>query len=216
VNRATRIIVSVVGVLLAVAGIDHGVFEILQGNAPTSGPLIQAIGDQQQMWYYGTEEAFTVLPTFLSTGISAVVVSLALGIWAVGFVHTPRGALVFGLLCVLLFLVGGGIAAAVTIVPPTWAAAGRINRPLTWWRRVLPVQGRRILAGLWPYTLTLASVSFLLGLSIAVFGYVPGMSDPERVFNVCWAFIFGGGLGGILLSFVAGFAHDIEAQEPVP
>ena len=211
-NRATRTIVSVVGMLLALAGIDHGFFEILQGNAPTNGLIIQAIGDEQQMWFYGTEEAFTVLPTFLLTGVAAVTVSLGLGIWAVGYVHTRHGARVFGLLCVLLFLVGGGIAAAMTLAPITWAAATRIHRPLTWWRRVLPARARPMLARLWPYSLSLASASFLIGLSIAVFGYVPGVHDPERIFAVCWAFVFGGGLGGFLLSFVAGFASDIEAQ----
>jgi hypothetical protein len=57
-NRATKIIVSTIGVILAIAGLAHGIPEILQGNRPTEGLIIQAIGPDHQMWQYGTEEAF--------------------------------------------------------------------------------------------------------------------------------------------------------------
>lgn len=210
-NRATRIIVSTVGVILGIAGMNHGLFEVLQGNTPTEGLIIQAIGDAHQMWYYGTEEAFTIIPNFLVTGILAMTVSLAIIVWSVGFVHRKRGAAIFGLLFVVLFLVGGGIAQVVFFVP-TWAVATRINKPLTWWRKFLPEKMRRVLAKLWPYTLTVASMSFLIGLFIAITGFVPGVSksNPELILTICWSFIFGGGLGTMLLTFVAGVAYDIQ------
>ena len=110
-NRATRIIVAVIGVLLGIAGMEHGFFEVLQGNTPTDGLIIQAIGDAHQMWFYGTEEAFTVVPNFLITGILTMGVGLAITIWSVGFIQTEKGPLVLGLLFIALFLVGGGIAA---------------------------------------------------------------------------------------------------------
>jgi hypothetical protein len=119
------------------------------------------------------------------------------------------------LLFILLFLVGGGIAAQIMFVPVTWAAATRINKPLIWWRKVLSENVRRVLAKLWLAFLVIGSISFLIGLSIAIFGFVPGESNPERILSICWSFIFTGGLGMFLLSFVAGFAHDIQqsAQE---
>lgn len=209
-NRATRIIVTTIGVLLGVAGFEHGFFEVLQGNTPTDGLIIQAIGDAQQMWYYGTEEAFTLVPNFLITGMLAMIISLAIIVWSIGFLHIKHGATVLGLLFILLFLFGGGIAAQVIIAPFVWSAATRINKPLTWWRKRLPENVRRVLAQLWPYTLGLGSLSFIIGLFIAIFGYVPGLSDPERIINICWAFIFGGGWAVFLFTFVAGFAHDIE------
>jgi hypothetical protein len=211
-NRATKIIVSTIGVLLGIAGLDHGFFEILQGNTPTGGLIIQAIDDVQQMWFYGTEEAFSIVPNFLVTGILAALVSLAIIVWSVGFVHTKRGASIFVLLLTALFLVGGGIAAQIMFAPVTWAVATRIKKPLTWWRNVLPEGIRGFLAKVWPVTLAIGSLSFLIGLFIAVTGYLPGESDPERILNICWTFIFGGGLGMFLLSFVAGFAHDIQAR----
>jgi hypothetical protein len=129
-NRATKIIVSTISIILAIAGMVHGFFEILQGNTPTGGLIIQAIGDEQQMWLYGTEEAFTIIPNFLITGILTIIVSLAIIIWSASYLQTKRGAAVFLLLFVVLFLVGGGIAAQVVFVPITWAVATRINKPL--------------------------------------------------------------------------------------
>jgi hypothetical protein len=214
-NRATRIIVSTVGVILGLSGVDHGIFEILQGNTPTHGPFIRAIGPEQIMWKYGGEEAFTIIPNFLLTGILATLVGISLIIWSVGFVHRKHGALVLLLLIVLLFLLGGGIAAPIIFGPPTWAAATRIHKPLTWWQKALPKGLRGILAKLWPYTLTIGVVSMLIGLNIAITGNIPwtDISDPGRILNICWAFVFGGGWGMFMLSFICGFAADIEDQD---
>lgn len=212
-NRATRTIVSTIGVVLGIAGMNHGFFEVLQGNTPTEGVLIQAIGEAHQMWLYGGEEAFTIVPNFLVTGILAMLVGLGVIVWSLGFVHRKRGPIVLLLLFILLFLVGGGIA-QVVFIAPTLAVATRIDQPLTWWRKILPEKMRRALAKVWPYSLAAACLSFLIGLFIAITGFVPGVSrnNPELILSICWAFVFGGGLGLMVFTFVAGFAHDIQAQ----
>ena len=211
-NHATRMIVSTVGVILGLSGIDHGIFEILQGNTPTESLIIQAIGPDQIMWKYGGEEAFTIIPNFLLTGILAILVGIATIIWSIWFVRRKHGASVLLLLIVLLFLLGGGIAAPIIFGPLTWAAATRIHKPLSWWQKVLPKRLRGILAKLWPYTLTIGVISMLIGLYIAITGNIPwsDISDPERILNICWAFVFGGGWGMFMLSFVCGFAADVE------
>jgi hypothetical protein len=208
VNHTTRIIVAVVSVFLGIAGLDHGIFEILQGNKPTNSLIIQAIGPEQNLW--GTEEAFTIVPNFLATGILAVSVSLAIIVWAVGFVHRKYGSTILGLLFIALFLTGGGIAAQILFAPFTWAAARRINRPLTGWRKVLPEGIRRGLAHIWPVTLIIGCLSLLIGIFIAITGFVPGTPDDDRILAICWSFVFGGGLGMFLLSFLAGFAKDLQ------
>jgi len=109
VNRTTKTITSILGIMLAIAGLDHGFFETLQGNTATNGLIIQAIGDAQQMWVHGTEEAFTIVPNFLITGPLAIAVSIAIMIWSVRFMDTKHGSTVFMLLFALLFLVGGGV-----------------------------------------------------------------------------------------------------------
>lgn len=216
-NRATKTITSTIGVILGLSGIDHGIFEILQGNTQTNGLLIQAIGPAQKMWEYGGEEAFTIIPNFLMTGILAVLVGITLIVWSVVYVHSKRGALVLFLLNVLLFLFGGGIAAPIVIYPLAGITAGHINNPLKWWQKVLPDKVRPALSKIWPYTLTFGPISFLIGLYIAITGYVPGVnpSNAERILAICWAFVFGGGWGLFLVSIISGFAHDIQKIQEV-
>jgi len=213
VNRATRIIVATMGVLLGLAGMNHGFFEILQGNTPTNGLIIQAIGDAHQMWSYGTEEAFTIVPNFLLTGVLAVLISIAIIIWLVGFVHKKQGPTIFILLFLLLFLVGGGIGQIVFFIP-TWLASTRINKPLVWWRRVLPEKIRQVLAKLWPYSISAALFCFLFALEIAIFGLVPGVDNPDTTLTICWSFLFAAWIL-LVFSFVSGFAFDIQNQTEV-
>jgi hypothetical protein len=210
-NRATKTIVSTMGVLLGIAGIDHGFFETLQGNQPTTGFIIQAIGPAQRIWVHGTEEAFTLIPNFLVTGILAIMVSLAIMIWSIGFVDKKYGSTIFILLFILLVLVGGGIG-QIIFFTLAWAVSTRINLPLTWWRKVLPGNIRRGLAKLWPVTLTIVSVCFLFALEIAVWGFIPGVSDPDQRLYICWSFL-GIGLAAYFLTFISGFANDIQAKE---
>jgi hypothetical protein len=208
-NRTTRISVSLIGIFFGIAGLDHGFFESLQGNRVTPGLFIQAIGPAQRMWLYGTEDAFTIIPNFLVTGILAVLVSIAIMIWAVGFVQLKNGPLIFILLFVLLFLVGGGVGQVVFFIP-TWAAATRINKPLTWWRKILSERVSSSLSKFWRGSLIIGSICFLVALEIAIFGYFPGLENPERIQVVCWSFL-ASSLVVFLFTFVAGFAHDIQA-----
>lgn len=113
----------------------------------------------------------------------------------------------------VVLAIGGGIAAQVMFAPFACVAASRIHKPVTWWRKVLPAGLRPVFAKLWPVTLTIGSISPLIGLFIGITGYVPGVTDDESILAVCWAFVFGGGLGFYLLSFVAGFAHDVERSD---
>jgi len=211
-NRATKTIVSAIGVILGISGIDHGIFEILQGNQPTGGLVVNAIGPDQIMWKHGGESAFTILPTFLLTGILAILVGIATIVWSVWYIDQRHGSLVFLLLNVMLFLFGGGIAAPILIYPAAGIAATRIHKPLRGWRKALPKRIRPVLATLWPYTLTIGVLSMLIGLYIAITGNIPGMGadDPDRILVIDLSFVFGGGLGMFLVSFVSGFADDIQ------
>jgi hypothetical protein len=214
-NRATKRIVSTIGVILGISGIDHGIFEILQGNTPTGGLVIEAIGPDQIMWVHGGEGAFTILPTFLLTGILAVITGVATIIWAVWFIDRKTGPVVFLVLNLMLFLFGGGIAAPILIYPAAGLAATRIHKPLTWWQKTIPAQIRPGLAKIWPYTLSLGVISMLLGLYIAITGDIPGfeVADPDRILVVDLLIVFAGGLGMFLVSLVSGFAADLQNRD---
>jgi hypothetical protein len=209
-NKATRITIATLGVIFGLSGMTHGFFETLQGNMPTDGLFIAAIGEAHRFWVHGSEYAFTVIPNFLVTGLLAMTVGLAIIIWSVGFVHWKHGSLVLLLLFILLFLVGGGVAQAIFFFL-ICAVATRINSSLTWWRKVLPVGVRQILARLWPWSLIIGSLLMLNALAIAVFGSVPGVNDPDQVLAFM-VFCLVTGFGLMLFNFVAAFAHDIERQ----
>lgn len=214
-NRATKNIVSTIGVILGISGINHGIFEILQGNAPTEGLIINAIGPDHIMWEHGGEGAFTVLPTFILSGIFAVIFGIAMIIWAIWFIDKKSGPLVFFLLNLLIFLFGGGIAAPILFYPPAGIASLFIHKPLKRWKKILPERIRPGLAKLWPYSLSIAVISMLIGLYIAIRGDFPGLmiENPNRLLEVFLTFVFGGGLGMFLISFISGFADDIQRNQ---
>lgn len=210
-NSATRAVVATLGVVFGIGGLGHGIFETLQGNTPTNGLYINAIGGAQKFWAHGNEPAFTVIPNFLLTGIAAIIVSLAVIIWSAGFMHKKYGSLVFLALFILLFLVGGGIG-QVIFFTLGWAVSTGINKPLTVWKKILPVSGRAVLGKLWPVTLPFSAGMILFALEIAMFGFVPGMSNPDSIVIVMLSSL-GLGLLLLLLSTISGFAHDIRKQE---
>jgi hypothetical protein len=209
-NTATRRIVTTLGILFAISGVSHGFFETLQGNTPTDGMFISAIGEAHRMWEHGNEYAFTLVPNFLVTGILAIAVSIVIIIWSVRFIHTKRGPLVFLLLFILLLLVGGGVA-QVPFFAMTWLVATRVNKPLTWWRKVLPGGLRKWLAKVWPWTLAVGVAVMLFTLWVATTGVVPGVSDEDTALNVMLSSL-PVALVAFLVTFVAGFAHDIEMR----
>ena len=101
---------STVGVLAGLLGVEHGLFETLQGNVATSGPVIDAIGHQANSVFQGSEPALTFIPNFFVTGVLAIIVSIIVIIWATAFVWRKNGGLVLILLSIIQLFVGGGLA----------------------------------------------------------------------------------------------------------
>lgn len=193
------------------SSINHGIFEILQGNQPTDGLLVNAIGEAQRFWPEGTEPAFTLIPNFMLTGIAAIIVGVAIIIWSIWFLPVNHGRTVFLGLFILSFLTGGGIGQAFFFVP-AWAFATRMGKPLTWWRKVLPRASWPFLSNLWMLTLVLSPIVMLIGLEMAIFGYFPGVKDLETLMNINMGFVFTSAIL-FIISFIAGFGHEPLRQE---
>jgi hypothetical protein len=109
------------------------------------------------------------------------------------------------------FLTGGGVA-QVVLFTLTWGVATRIRASLAFWRWFIPTPVRPPLGCLWPWTLGAASALFLAALEIAVFGYVPGVTEQTRLLHICWS-ILAVALALYLLSIFSGFARDIETRD---
>jgi hypothetical protein len=114
-------------------------------------------------------------------------------------------------LFILLFLVGGGIGQIAFFIP-AWAFATRMNKPLTWWRKVLPRGAWPFLSILWIVTLALSSIVVLFGLEIAIFGLVPGMTEPERIQNTALMCVLASAILNVI-AFIAGFGHELRRRE---
>ena len=210
-NQTTRITASTLGVLLGLGGlINHGIFEVIQGDASTNSFFIEAIGKTERIWVYGTEGAFTIIPNYLITGIIVILISVSIIIWSIKYIQLKYGATVFLTLLILLTLFGGGIGHIILFLP-TWAYATRINKPLKWWEKVLQGKLIKVLSKLWVYVLILTSVSWLIVMELGIFGYFPCQTDPNVILNIVFIFLF----STVILAnftFICGFALDIEER----
>jgi hypothetical protein len=103
------VVISIFGIVVGLAAIEHGVGEISQGSARPAGLLIQSWPDTAAFTVLAGEPALTVLPTFLLSGILTMIVALALSVWSVFFVQRRGGGPVLILLSLGLLLFGGGL-----------------------------------------------------------------------------------------------------------
>ncbi|MCP8322705.1 MAG: hypothetical protein L6N96_00805 [Candidatus Methylarchaceae archaeon HK02M2] len=211
-NYAIKKVASIFGVLVGLAGIEHGIFEILQGNVAPNDIMIDAIGPAQKFWEYATETALTIIPNFLITGIFAIIFGLLVTIWAGALIDKKYGAWIFGLLSLILWLVGGGFAPIFMSILG-FAAATRINKPLKWWRRHLPVNLKSFLSRLWPWSIIIYVLVFAMGVEIAIFGYpLLWIFDANVTYTIQWTLAL---IMVVLwpVSIITALAYDIQKKE---
>jgi hypothetical protein len=208
---ATRIVASTFGVLVGLAGIDHGIFEILQGNVAPPEIMIAAIGPAYQFWEHGRETALTIVPNFLVTGILAVIFGILVILWAGYFIERKYSAGVLLLLSITLFLVGGGFAPIFLAILASLAAT-RINKPLKFWRMVLPGFLRRFLGKIWLVVLITLVLVYMISIVVAIFGW-PLTSFFDADTSLSYLYSLANIMLGLMgISVLAGFAHDIQQQ----
>ena len=206
-KSATRALVSTLGILMGIAGIEHGIGEILQGNVAPAGIMFPSWPDSAFFRIVGGEPAMTIVPNLLVTGILAILFSVTFLVWATLFVQRRNGGLVLILLAIAMLLMGGGI------FPPILgiiigALGTRITAPLTWWRSHLPVRLRHFLGTAWSWSYVACLMAWLLLFpGINLLGYFFGVNNPNlTVILILFAF------GSILLTTLTGFAYDSQRQ----
>ena len=206
-NRRVWVTTIVIGITIAVAGFHHGLFEALQGNRPTEGIGIHSIGPQHVRWEYGTDDAVTVIPNFLVTGLAAMVVSLAIMFWCIFGLRRRHGPALFLALFILLTLVGGGIGHILFFLT-SWAYATRIRGSLAWWRRKLRDRACRIWARVWIPAMSLSALLFLVALELSVFGFPIAVVDPDSLLMAIWTLLLVS-LGLLHAAYVGAIARDV-------
>ena len=209
INRRVWITTMVMGITIAVAGFHHGLFETLQGNRPTEGIGIHSIGPEHVRWEYGTDDAITVIPNFLATGLAAMTVSFGVMIWCIFGLQQCHGPALFLALFIVLTLVGGGIGHILFFLA-TWAYATRMRGSLAWWRSKLGNRARGIWARIWIPTLGLSVFCFLVALELSVFGFPIAFVDPDSLLMFIWMLLLVS-LGLLNAAYVGAIAGDIES-----
>ena len=202
-RNATKTTVSTFGAIMGLAGIEHGVGEILQGNVPPNGVMILSWPDSAFFRSLGGEPAMTIVPNLLVTGILAMLLSSVFLVWATLFVQKKNGGLVLILLSAGMLLAGGGI------FPPVLgillgALATRIQGPAGRERAHSSVGLQGLLGKSWRLTFVASLAAWLMlfpGMNLL--GYFFGVNDPTlTVLLISLAF------GTLLLTVFSGFASD--------
>jgi hypothetical protein len=202
-RKATRITASVLGLTAGGAGVEHGIFEILQGDARPEGLMIPSIGPPcvPELSWNQCEPAMTIVPSFLVTGILAIILGVVVMIWSAFFLQKKRGGLILILLCIPLLLFGGGL------FPPligmiAGAMGTRINKPLS-------AEGSRLSGGLlwflaaqWPWSLALYMLWVLGQFVIGHFFNDWLLANGYLIIVMV--------LGTLLLAVVSTYAHDLH------
>jgi hypothetical protein len=203
--NATRLVATTYGVLAGFAGVEHGFFEILQGNTVPSGIMIQAIGPAQRFWPHGGEPAMTLIPNFFVTGALAMLVGVLVMVWAAAFVQRKHGGLILILLSIFQLLVGGGIM-PIFLAATAGVVATRINAPLSWRRVHIPIGVRNFFADLFPWSFVVFLCIYFFALEIAIIGFVPGVPNP---FGLLWtiAYVM---MGVFIFVAIAGLVYDMQ------
>lgn len=201
-RNATRMVAVCLGLVAAIAGFEHGYFEVLQGNTRPEGVMIVSIGPPclpAEAWN-ACEPAMTIWPDFLVTGILAMMLSVCVLACTLGFVQRRYGGWLLILLSVALLLFGGGF------FPPLigiMAGAGgtQINRPLP----TRPA-GRllRFVARWWPWPLLIFTVWTLGQIPLGYF-----FNDFLQRIMVFGLILI---LTTMPLSLYVGYAHDVAGS----
>jgi hypothetical protein len=180
-KSATKTVASTFGVIVGLAGLEHGIGEILQGRVAPPGVMFESWPNSEVLRVMAGEPAMSLLPDLLLSGMLTVLLSLATIVWSVAFLGRQHAGSVLLLLSSLLLLVGGGFA------PPLMGlivggAATRIRRPVKRWSRPDPGGSPPLLGRLWPYLLGASVLGYLALLpGIPLASLLVAIEDPAVV-----------------------------------
>ena len=201
-RKATKSVATWFGITAGIAGIEHGVFEIIQGSTRPEGLMIASIGPPcipDEIWN-ACEPAMTILPNFLITGILAVIIGLAILVWSTAFIQRKHGGGVLVVLSIALLLFGGGI------FPPLIGFIGgfagtKINKPIP----AKPVSKTTQAAGkIWPWPIVIFMI-WIFGQWVVGY-YFNDFMQQAMYFGLVLIFVT------LPLSVYAAYAHDIDAK----
>ncbi len=212
VNRATKNLVMAFGTLLAIAGMEHGLGEMVQGDTSTNGIIIRSWGDSELFRILAGEPAMTIVPNFLVSGVLSALIAGLILVWCLFFLAKNHSGLVLLLLSVVLLLVGGGFGPP--LVGIIIGSAGmKLHSRFPLLRRMESKPVLRVFSGIWPYPLWvgIACYLYLFPVSIVLWG-VFGLYHPYWIMTASFlSFVM------LFVSILSAYSHDaFHPQERAP
>ncbi len=202
-RSSTKINVSTFGVIIGIAGIEHGIGEILQGNKTPSGIVIESWPNSDLYKPLAGEPAMTIIPNLLLTGILAIIISVLLMIWVMKFIEKKHNILVLFLLSIALLLFGGGFG------PPLLGfiiciAGTKMNSQFKWINNNISDKMRRKFLFIWPISYFACIIAWLsLWPGVIILANFIEVIDPSLVgFLSIFSFIT------LFLTIFSGFIYD--------
>jgi hypothetical protein len=206
-NKATKITVSSFGTLMGLAGIEHGIGEILQGNHTPDGLIFPSWPGAEFFRVVSGEPAMSILPNLLLTGILATLFSMAYIAWATFFIEKKGSGFVMMVLSVAMLLTGGGIFPPV-IGLVIAGMATQIRSPLTLWRKTIHWLGLCLPEVIWKGCFAFCWICWLtLMPGMNVFSFFQGYENLSLTMVVIEM-----ALGSLLLTILVGFLTDAKKE----
>ncbi len=202
-NNTTKVAVSTFGTLMGLAGIEHGIGEILQGNHAPETIIFSSWPEAEFFRVVNGEPAMSIVPNLLFTGILATLFSLAYIAWVTIFIQKKGSGFVLMFLSVGMLLTGGGIfPPAIGLVIA--GVATQVHSPLTLWQKILPQMGRYLSAVIWKGCFLFCWICWLTllpGVNVLSFSF--GIGNPTLTMTILEL-----ALGSLLLTILIGFIAD--------
>lgn len=202
-KSAARLTISAFGVLAAIAGFEHGLGEILQGNRPPDGIMILSWPDSPFFQILSGEPAMTVIPDLLTSGVLTVLVSLAFLLFVTTQVHKKLAGWVLLLMSILWLLVGGGFGPPILGLILSAAVFAQRASGQGDARKLGSV--RRFVGSVWPLVFAAGLIAWLMvfpGLNLLDYTLQVDLSDGFVYAVILSAFVL------LFLSLWAGSARD--------
>jgi hypothetical protein len=189
----------------SLAGIEHGAGELAQGWEAPDSVFIRSWPESEAFQVLNGEPAMTLVPNLAVAGVLTIIVSLALGAWAVCCVSRRRGGLVLIAMALVLLLVGGGFGPPLVATIAGLGARGERARP--------PGSFAAGLAGIWPWALA-GGVAAYLGLfpGLVLLSHFTGFESWVLVL-VLTASAFAGLVLALAGARASDYAHRADAAD---
>ncbi len=201
---AVRLTLSAFGAITGMAGLEHGVGELLQGNVAPEGIIIQSWPNIEVYEILAGEPAMTLIPNLLLSGVLTVIMSIIIMAWSIKFIEKKNGGRILVLLSALLLLVGGGFGPPI-IGCVIGLIATRIDSPLKL------VEGKSSFGKMWPVLLASSIVGYLsLWPGLVILSYYISLEGALAGQLTLVAFAL------LALAILSGFAYDSMMSNKMP